>query len=216
MTVPDRPAVARRREVALAGHRGDVAAARRALADPDPGVRAAALGALVRAGGLEPDDLRRALADPDPSVRRRACEEAARAPAAARAGVALVPLLDDPDVRVVEAAAFALGELDPPEPGSVAVLAVVARGHEEPLVREAAVAALGSIGDPAGRDAVVAAAADVATVRRRAVVALAAFDGPEVEAALARLVADRDRQVRQAAEDLLHGWGTAGDDGTSG
>ena len=38
--------------------------------------------------------------------------------------------------------------------------------------------------------------------------ALSAFDGPEVEAALAKLAADRDRQVRQAAEDLLHGWGT--------
>jgi hypothetical protein len=44
-------------------------------------------------------------------------------------------------------------------------------------------------------------------VRRRAVLALSAFDGPEVEAALERLAADRDRQVRQAAEDLLHGWG---------
>ena len=30
-----------------------------------------------------------------------------------------------------------------------------------------------------------------------------AYDGPEVEAALRRALDDRDRQVRQAAEDLL-------------
>jgi hypothetical protein len=60
----------------------------------------------------------------------------------------------------------------------------------------------------AGLAAVLHACADVATVRRRAVLALAAFEGPEADAALHRLAADRDRQVRQAAEDLLHGWGT--------
>jgi hypothetical protein len=36
------------------------------------------------------------------------------------------------------------------------------------------------------------------------VLALAAFDGPEVEAALQAALADKDWQVRQAAEDLLH------------
>jgi hypothetical protein len=35
------------------------------------------------------------------------------------------------------------------------------------------------------------------------VLALAAFEGPEVDAALRRALGDRDRQVRQAAEDLL-------------
>jgi hypothetical protein len=34
-------------------------------------------------------------------------------------------------------------------------------------------------------------------------VALAGFDGPEVDAALAKAANDRDWQVRQAAEDLL-------------
>jgi hypothetical protein len=34
------------------------------------------------------------------------------------------------------------------------------------------------------------------------VVALAAFEGPEVDAALERALEDRDRQVRQIAEDL--------------
>jgi hypothetical protein len=35
------------------------------------------------------------------------------------------------------------------------------------------------------------------------VLALAPFDGPEVDRALERARTDRDRQVRQAAEDLL-------------
>jgi len=65
------------------------------------------------------------------------------------------------------------------------------------------VAAIGAIGDPVGLPAVLAALGERATIRRRAVVALAAFDGPEVDAALARALTDRDRQVRQAAEDLL-------------
>jgi len=65
------------------------------------------------------------------------------------------------------------------------------------------VAALGALGDPTGLSAVLAATTDKPAVRRRAVLALAAFDGPEVEAALRRALGDRDRQVRQAAEDLL-------------
>ena len=43
----------RRKAAALAGHQGDLAAAAAAFHDPDGGVRATALGALERAGGLE-------------------------------------------------------------------------------------------------------------------------------------------------------------------
>jgi HEAT repeat protein len=71
------------------------------------------------------------------------------------------------------------------------------------LCREAAVAALGSIGDDRVLPTILAALSDKATVRRRAVIALAPFDGPEVDTALRRSLDDRDRQVRQAAEDLL-------------
>jgi HEAT repeat protein len=85
----------------------------------------------------------------------------------------------------------------------VARLEGLARSHSDPLVREAAVAALGALGDPAGLGAVLAACSDKPAVRRRAVVALAAFEGPEVEAALEAALSDRDWQVRQAAEDLL-------------
>jgi HEAT repeat protein len=86
-------------------------------------------------------------------------------------------------------------------------VAALVTTHQEVVVRETAVAALGSLGHEAGLPAVLAATTDVATVRRRAVLALAAFEGPEVEAALERLSDDRDRQTRQAAEDLLQGWG---------
>ncbi len=187
----------RRRDAALAGHAGDDDAARRALVDPDPGTRAVALGALARLGRLADDDLRAALGDPSPAVRSRAVELAVPA-----AGLDLVPLLDDPDPFVAEQAAWALGER-PPAPAAVAALAEAAGGHDDPLVREAAVAALGALGHADGLPAVLAATSDKPAVRRRAVLALAAFDGPEVEAALRRALGDRDRQVRQAAEDLL-------------
>ena len=75
--------------------------------------------------------------------------------------------------------------------------------HSDPLVREAAVAALGSIAHEDGRDAVLHACTDKPAIRRRAVLALGVFGGPEVDAALHRALEDRDWQVRQAAEDVL-------------
>ena len=101
------------------------------------------------------------------------------------------------------AAAWALGEtVQPPSPAVVSALAAVVTGHDDALAREAAVAALGAIGDPDGLPAVLAACRDKPAVRRRAVLALAPFTGPEVDAALADARDDRDWQVRQAAEDL--------------
>jgi HEAT repeat protein len=191
----------RRRDVVLAGHAGDVATATSALADAEPATRAAALGALARAGALTAGVLATALADPAPTVRRRAAEEAARLRDPALAG-ALITTLADGDDLVIEAAAFALGELDPPAQTAVAALSALATTHPEVVVRETAVAALGSIGDEAGKEAILAATEDVATVRRRAVLALAPFEGEEVEEALTRLTTDRDRQTRQSAEDL--------------
>lgn len=193
-------AVARRRAAAVAGHRGDAATARAFLADPEPSVRATALGALARAGSLTTDDLVSALGDPSAIVRARAAELGVELPA--DAAPALVPVLGDADPSVVEAAAWASGERRPPEAGVIPALAAVATGHDDPTCREAAVAALGAIGDPTGLPAVLAATADRPAVRRRAVLALAPFDGPEVEAALERALTDRDWQVRQAAEDV--------------
>jgi HEAT repeat protein len=189
----------RRRTVAVAGHVGDRAAAVAGLSDDDPSVRATALGALDRLGALRDDVLSRSLADPEPIVRRRACELSAT-----RSTVPMAGALDDPDPSVVEMAAWALGERR--ERGAVAALGALVPagpGHADPLCREAAVAALGAIGDPAGLAAILGALDDKPAVRRRAAVALAAFEGPAVEAALRRCLDDRDWQVRQVAEDLL-------------
>ena len=187
----------RRRAAAVAGHAGDAVGARQLLADPDPAVRATALSALARLGDVGAADVDAALADPSPEVRRRACRVAI-----AVDGVDLVPMLDDADAGVVEVAAWALGERAEASGDVVARLSAVATGHQDALCREAAVAALGAIGDQGGLAAVLAATGDKPAVRRRAVIALAAFEGPEVDAALQRALDDRDWQVRQAAEDL--------------
>jgi HEAT repeat protein len=195
----------RRRDVALAGHRGDVASVRTALADEDGRVRATALGALARAGALSTADLEQCAEDVDAVVRRRVAEAAAAAdPPGAWAPV--LGLLDDEDDSVVETAAWACGELTSVDRqarrSAVDRLAQLTTDHLDPLVREAAVAALGSIGDGRGLEAILAATRDRPAVRRRAVLALAPFEGPEVDEALARAREDRDWQVRQAAEDL--------------
>jgi len=192
-----RAVLARQRgEVALAGRAGDEGAVRAALADPEPSVRAGALAALVRLGAAGAGDTAAALADPAGEVRRMACELAPRLPAA-RYG----PLLADADPTVVEAAAFACGEVGELE--ALPALLEVATGHDDVLCRESAVAALGALGEPAGLPAVLAALAGPPALRRRAVVALAAFEGDEVEEALRAGLEDRDWQVRQAAADVL-------------
>ncbi len=139
-------------------------------------------------------------------MRRRACELAPLLAGRASTDAMLPGLLarlDDRDVTVVEAAAWALGELGDAAAPAVERLAALVGEHRDPLVREAAVAALGALGDRRGLPAVLTGCGDVPAVRRRAVLALAPFDGPAVDAALERARADRDWQVRQAAEDLL-------------
>ena len=90
-----------RRDVAVAGHQGDLDTATAGLASDDGNIRATALGALERLGALADEQLITAFSDDDPRVRRRAAELAATHPA-----VDLVPLLADPDVNVVEMAAW--------------------------------------------------------------------------------------------------------------
>jgi len=187
------------RAMAIAAHRGDTGPAFAARSGTDPLLRAAAISALARAGGLDDAMLREALVDPEPRVRRRACELAAGRPR-----VSLLDALADGDPLVAEAAAWALGEHgDAVAVGAVPALVDVVVHHPEPLVREAAVAALGALADPAGLPAILLAVGDVVTVRRRAVLALAPFEGPEVRAALQTAATDRDWQVRNAANDLL-------------
>ncbi len=162
-------------------------------------MRATALGALHRLGALTTDDLRVALVDAAALVRRRGCELAARYPT-----VDLVAASKDVDPSVVEMAAWSAGEQgDRSYVAALTGLASPESGHRDPLCREASVAALGAIGDPAALPAIVLALDDKPAIRRRAAVALAAYEGPTVEAALRRCLTDRDWQVRQVAEDLL-------------
>jgi HEAT repeat protein len=192
----------RLRAVVIAGHQGDHDTAKAHLDDPEPSIRAAALSAIARTGQCTAEEFRRALTDPNTAVRHRAVELAATG-ILPTDQVDLLSLLSDPDDRIVEVTAWALGEQDPPNLHAVVPLCEIATGHADSLCREAAVASLGAIGDPSALPTILAATTDIATVRRRAIIALAPFDGPEVDSALERATSDRDWQVRQAAEDLL-------------
>lgn len=191
----------RRRDVTVAGHTGDVDFVLPALDDPVSEVRVAAVGAAERCGVLTAELLNRALEDEDQRVRLRAIDVAASRPGDSE--TSLLVHLRDSDEFIVERAAWASGERQPPESGVVPVLAALVTDHAHKLVREAAVASLGAIGDPAALKAILAGTRDVATIRRRAVLALAPFDGDAVTEALERALDDRDWQTRQAAADVL-------------
>ena len=191
-------------ETVVAGYQSDQPTIRRAVGASDPAVRCVAIGALLRSGTLDPAGLRTFVGDPEPIVRRRAAELAHRLPESCELEIDLSRLLGD-EPEIAEMAVFALGEIGSTrcelDPDTVALIEAMASSHDDPLCREAAVAALGAL--HTGLETILAACADRATVRRRAVIALAPFDGPRVEAALRTALTDRDWQVRQAAEDLL-------------
>ncbi len=187
-----------RRDVVIAGHTGDVESVRSALTHDEPTVREAAYGAMARLGLFTAELASDGISDAHPRVRGRVAELCADLP-----GFDLGPLLHDDDPMVVEMAAWSCGEHETPLDHIVPRLAELCSSHDEALVREAAVAALGAIGDERGLEAILRACDDKPTVRRRAVLALAPFDGPAVQDALKKALDDRDWQVRQAAEDLL-------------
>ena len=185
------------RSLALAGHRGDTTLAASGLTDPDPVARALALGALDRLGQLTDETVLAAFHDESVEVRRRAAELVARRP-----GLDLGPLLGDTDDTVVETAAWACGEQERVSDAVLQRLVDLATTSSAALVREAAIASLGAIGDPRGLSAILQGCDDQPTVRRRAVLALAPFEGSEVDAAIDKALTDRDWQVRQNAEDV--------------
>lgn len=188
----------RRREAAQAGFRNDPDTALAALDDTDPHVRAAGLRSLARLDALTVTHLDTALADGTETVRLAALELAAP-----RTEPSLTALLDDQAPAVVEMAAWAVGERVDDQAPPIDRLSELADTHDDPLVREAAVAALGSLGHDDGLPAVLRATRDKPAIRRRAVLALAAFDGPEVDEAWERARTDNDRQVRDAVDELL-------------
>ena len=187
---------------ALSGYQGDEQQARNSFGSSDASTRRLAIGALERLGCLEPSDLVTALEDPDPSVRRRAAEASAKVPE-----IDLRPLLADPISSVSEAAAFAIGEQMAVD--SIELLIEMAAGHEDPLCRESAIAALGALTtlDHGDRDAILqcllSAMTDRPQIRRRAVLGLFQFDEAIAHEALTSALSAKDRQVRAAVGDLL-------------
>ena len=186
-----------RHQLIVAEANGDVLSILKAQGGPDPHSRALALGCLQRLESLEDDVLIGALADEDRDVRIRAIELAFD-----RQHVDLIDGLSDEDDLVVETTCWALGEREKPDAESIQALIATATEHDVSICREAAIAALGAIGHLDGLPAILKGMSDRAPVRRRAVLALAPFDTPEVTEALEAALTDRDRQVRQAAEDL--------------
>jgi HEAT repeat protein len=185
--------------VIQSGFNGDVATAKTGLASQHSDVRASAIRSLHRLNALTTEHLLLAIADSAPEVRRTAAEFAAPFH-----DVSIKHLIDDADVFVAEMAAWSLGERTPVTDDELQQLIDRATKHDEPVVREACAAALGSIGDERGLPAILNACTDKPAVRRRAILALAPFEGEEVDAALAQALEDRDGQVRQNAEILVH------------
>ncbi|MDE3007560.1 MAG: HEAT repeat domain-containing protein [Acidobacteriota bacterium] len=171
------------------------------IANGAPRARVLALRGAARHELLSDHAWRALLSDDEVIVRREVARLLAyRAPLADGLADALVEALGDDDPLVVERAAFALGE----HACVVALDALRDTGanHDDPRCRESAVAALGAIGDERALTTVIAALEDKAPIRRRAIVALSNFEGPEVDAALARAGEDRDWQVRAAVSQL--------------
>lgn len=177
------------------------------LSDSSPRKRAIAYSALVR---RNPENalstLNQLATDEDWHVRRRIAELAIDL--GRNSTNALLSLTDDKNDLVREMACFALGELyenaseENIDITPIVELLISNFHHDDPLVRESAIAALGNIGDERSRETVIAACSDKAPIRRRAVVALSAFVGDDVDAALDTALNDHDWQVRQAAEDI--------------
>lgn len=184
------------------GRGDDVAAVvARNLRAGDARQRVLALRAGAHQSLLTPDEWLDALGDHDVDVRREALTLLAYENVGdERLFPAIIDALRDDDALVVDAAAFATGEHLRAD--AVEALIVVATSHDDARCREAAVAALGAIGDDRGRDAVLAALEDKPPVRRRAIVALSNFEGPDIESALERAAQDRDWQVRAAVDQL--------------
>jgi HEAT repeat protein len=185
--------------VIQSGFNGDISTAQAGFASTQPDVRASALRSLHRLNALTSEQLQIAITDTASEVRRTAAEFAAPFH-----DVSIHHLIDDADVFVAEMAAWSLGERVPVTDEELQHLINRTTSHEEPVVREACAAALGSIGDVRGLPAILQACEDKPAVRRRAVLALAPFEGEEVDAALQKALEDRDWQVRQNAEILVH------------
>ena len=172
-----------------------------ALTAGDPALRRIAVAATLTHPELHRHLITMLAEDESSEVRRESAEVLGRS--AIEATPELELALADPVVEVREAAATALGERQ--SAGSVALLIERAEDEKEDrLVREAAVASLGAIGDYRALPVLLALIETAPPqVRRRCVPALSVFDGDEVEAALRAAAKDRNPMVREAAEMVV-------------
>jgi HEAT repeat protein len=174
---------------------------RAALANGAPRERVLALRGASRHDLLSNEQWRALLVDEEVIVRREVAGLLAYRTLLAETILDdLVAALGDDDPLVVERAAFALGEHA--HVAALDALCETSAHHDDPRCRESAIAALGAIGDDRALATIITALEDKAPIRRRAIVALSNFEGPEVDAALARAGEDRDWQVRAAVSQL--------------
>lgn len=170
--------------------------------DPDPRVRAAALGALVRGDGWAAVGAawRTAMADPDAAVRARACELAPVVLGGPRGGGAGDPGAAGPGGGTEAEGKGAVMEREM----SNAVPVLRALADSVGLVAEAAAFALGELGAAAVAAGAVAALAGVATdhgdplVREAAVAALGSLGDPGGLAAVLAACGDKPAVRRRA------------------
>lgn len=147
-----------------------------------------------------PDEkmLELALANPDPRVGLAAVTAV---PRERRDVKHAQRWMNDQSWLVVEFGAYVAGELE--DPVLVPKLIELAEEHEEPLVRESALASLGAIGDQRALPVVLRALSSKNVyLRRRALVVSVAFESEEIDAAVEALRDDRDAQIRQLFVDL--------------
>lgn len=171
-----------------------------ALADGEnPGRRNAALEALIRTGAAAIPVLLEATTDRDVDVRKQVVDVLAGIGDAA-AGTRLRELLRDEDANVRAAAADAIGAIGLPD--SVADLLHCAGNDVEPLVQLSALRALARV-EVSFQVADVSAALDSPLLRAAAIAALGNSDDPAAFDALLKALESSTRSAREAAVEAL-------------
>jgi HEAT repeat protein len=177
---------------------GAVEALRRALADDDPEVRAAALRGLAGAPDGMAEDMVPLLSDAEPRVRIAAAQAVAAHSEPSALGPRVRPLLEDPDPEVRAAAA---GALLPSDDQAGIVLGIMARSPRASWRRAALSALARAEKEP---ELLIGALADTdPSVRRQAVAAVGDLDPARSVDPLISALGDPDAGVRGAAAEAL-------------
>ena len=171
------------------------------LDDEDPILRRMAITALGAAAANSLfDTLVLILNDEEAAIRAAAAEKLGVCGRRALEYLANAQSDDAPEVR--EAVATAYGEIS--DASAIPWLVEIGNDDKDRTVREAAVAALGAVGnDQAIEPLLEFIAKGPPQVRRRAIAAITVFDDPRIESAIQRAAFDRNPGVREAAEMVV-------------